>query len=106
MDENLLLSNISTANKKVEHLSEVGYNIVIKGVTGFFFFNPSGRVISAWQEHPMKSASHNANQANRGGAEAGTSAGISQIALVSEWCEKFQSVIQCSDAKSNNFQGF
>ena len=54
----------------------------------------------------MKSASHNANQANRGGAEAGTSAGISQIALVSEWGEKFQSVIQCSDAKSDNFQGF
>ena len=80
MDENLLLSNISTANKKVEHLSEVGHNIVIKGVTGFFFFNPSGRVISAWQEHPMKSANHNANQANGGGAEAGTSAGISQIA--------------------------
>lgn len=42
----------------------------------------------------MKSANHNANQANVGGAEAGTSAGISQIALVSEWCEKFQSVIQ------------
>lgn len=104
MDENLLLSNISTANKKVEHLSEVGYNIVIKGVTGFF--NPSGRVISAWQEHPMKSANHNANQANGGGTEAGTSAGISQIALVSEWGEKFQSVIQCSDAKSDNFQGF
>ena len=37
-------------------------------------------MISAWQEHPMKSANHNANQANVGGAEAGTSAGISQIA--------------------------
>ncbi|XP_015748557.1 PREDICTED: GRIP and coiled-coil domain-containing protein 2-like [Acropora digitifera] len=37
LDENLLLSNISTANKKVEHLSEVGHNIVIKGIVGFFF---------------------------------------------------------------------
>ena len=37
-------------------------------------------MISAWQEHPMKSANHNANQANGGGAEAETSAGISQIA--------------------------
>lgn len=63
-------------------------------------------MISAWQEHPMKSANHNANQANGGGAEAGTSAGISQIALVSEWCEKVQSIIQCSDAKSEDFEGF
>ncbi|KAK2573775.1 hypothetical protein P5673_001466, partial [Acropora cervicornis] len=33
LDENLLLSNIATANKKVKHLSEVGHHIVIKSVT-------------------------------------------------------------------------
>ena len=85
MDENLLLSNISTANKKVEHLSEVGHNIVIKGVTGFFFFNPSGCVISAWQEHPMKLANHNANQANEAGAEAEVLLLATHKLLVSDW---------------------
>ena len=28
LDENLLLSNIATANKKVEHLTEVGHNLL------------------------------------------------------------------------------
>ena len=49
-------------------------------------------MISAWQEHPMKSASHNANQANRGSTEAGSSAGISQIARL--W------LVQISGAKN------
>ena len=53
LDENLLLSNIATANKKVKHLSEVGHHIVIKSVTGLFF-NPNDCLAPAWQHHLMK----------------------------------------------------
>ena len=53
LDENLLLSNIATANKKVKHLSEVGHHIVIKSVTGLLF-NPNDCLAPAWQHHLMK----------------------------------------------------
>ena len=63
LDENLLLSDIATANKKLKHLSEVGHHIVIKSVTGLFF-NPNDCLLPALQQHLMKSANHNTNYYN------------------------------------------
>ena len=65
-------------------LSEVGYNIVIKDVTGFF--NPSGCLIPAWRQHLMQSANHNSIRTNGAGTMGGkTTAGNSLLAFVSDW---------------------